>query len=45
VALDGVNADRYPSDYTLTKRTINKNTKIDFSMSKGGGFVLVVKKK
>ena len=45
LAMDGVNADRYPSDYTLTKQAINKQSKIDFTMSKGGGFVLVLKKK
>jgi alpha-glucosidase len=45
LALDGVNADRYPSDYTLARRTVNKNTKVDFIMSNGGGFVLIAKKK
>ena len=44
LAFDGVNADRYPSDYTLTKDTINKNTKMKITMAKGGGFVVLVTK-
>jgi len=42
---DGLNADRYPSDYAITKRTISKKSKIDFTMAKGGGFVVVLKRK
>ena len=45
LAADGINADRYPSDYTLSKETINKNSKIGFTLAKGGGFVVVLKKK
>lgn len=44
LALDGANADRYPSDYTLTRRTLNKSTKLNISMAKGGGFIIVLKK-
>ena len=43
-ALDGVNADRYPSDYTISERTTNKNSVMSFTMAKGGGFVMVLKK-
>jgi alpha-glucosidase len=43
VALDGVNADRYPSDHTISNKTIDKKMKI--TMAKGGGFVIVLKKK
>ncbi len=42
---DGLNADRYPSDYAITKQTINKKSKVDFTMAKGGGFVVVLKRK
>jgi len=45
LALDGVNANRYPSDYTMTNQTINKKSKVTFTMAKGGGFVVVLKKK
>jgi alpha-glucosidase len=41
---DGVNADRYPADYAITKQTINNKSKINFAMAKGGGFVIVLKK-
>jgi len=45
VALDGLNADRYPSDYVIAKQTINKESKINFTMAMGGGFLVVLKKK
>ena len=45
LAVDGVNADRYPSDYSMTKQIITKKSRINFNMAKGGGFVLVLKKK
>lgn len=45
IALDGLNADRYPSDYTLTKQTVNKKSKLNFTMANGGGFVVVLEKK
>jgi alpha-glucosidase len=44
-AIDGVNADRYPSDYKITKGVVTRSTKRAFGMSKGGGFVLVIKKR
>ena len=44
ILTDGVNADRYPSDYAITKQTINKKSKINFTMAKGGGFVIVLKR-
>ena len=43
--LDGVNADRYPSDHTITRRTIDKTMKLKFRMARGGGMVLILKKK
>jgi alpha-glucosidase len=42
--LDGVNADRYPSDYRMLQQTINKGTKLKFTMAKGGGVILILKK-
>jgi alpha-glucosidase len=36
VALDGMNADRYPSDYTLTKQTLSKKLKLNITMARGG---------
>lgn len=44
-AADGVNADRYPSDHKITKGTARKDMKVPVVMSKGGGFVLVIRKK
>lgn len=45
LAQDGLNADRYPSDYTITNQSVNKTTKLSVTMSKGGGFVAVIKRK
>lgn len=45
LAIDGMNADRYPSDYVITKRTITKADRYRLDMSKGGGFLLILKKK
>lgn len=41
VALDGVNADRYPSDYIIDHSTPEK--KLSIRMAKGGGFVIILK--
>jgi alpha-glucosidase len=41
LALDGVNANRYPSDYAISEQPLNKNSKLSFTMSKGGGFIVV----
>ena len=43
--LDGINADRYPSDYTISKQTLTNKTKINLAMANGGGFVLLLRKK
>jgi alpha-glucosidase len=45
ILTDGLNADRYPADYTIAKQGINKKSKINFTMAKGGGLVVVLKKK
>ena len=44
LAVDGANADRYPSDYMITDRTIDKSTSMKITMAKGGGFVLILQK-
>lgn len=43
MAIDGVNADRYPSDYIISQKPIDR--KMKFTMAKGGGFIVVLKKK
>lgn len=42
-AVDGVNADRYPSDYTISQKPVDR--KMNITMAKGGGFIVVLKKK
>jgi alpha-glucosidase len=42
-AVDGVNADRYPSDHKIMKRRVNKTSKQTYTMARGGGFVLVIR--
>lgn len=44
LATDGVNADRHPSDYTITHGRADNSTTMKITMAKGGGFVLVLKK-
>jgi alpha-glucosidase len=41
LAVDGVNADRYPSDYKISEQPLNKNSKLSITMAKGGGFIVV----
>jgi alpha-glucosidase len=41
---DGVNADRYPSDYILTDKIIRKNDSCIINMAAGGGWLLRLKK-
>ena len=42
---DGVNADRYASDYKLTTRTITKADAVSIKMAPGGGYLLRLQKK
>ena len=44
VAIDGVNADRYASDYSIADQNVNKHSKLKFTMARGGGFVVVMRK-
>jgi alpha-glucosidase len=36
---DGINADRYPSDYLISSRTISSGERLKIKMAPGGGFV------
>ena len=42
---DGKNADKYAYDYKSEKKVINKSTKLDIHMAKGGGFAITLIKK
>ena len=44
MASDGINADRYPSDYLIDQRILNNDSTLDVTMAKGGGFVMILKK-
>ncbi|NOX84384.1 MAG: glycoside hydrolase family 97 protein, partial [Chlorobi bacterium] len=39
---DGINADRYASDYKRITKAVNKDTKLDIHLAPGGGWVGVV---
>jgi alpha-glucosidase len=42
VAADGINADRYASDYTIVKRPVNRKSPVEITMAQGGGFLILV---
>jgi alpha-glucosidase len=42
---DGVNADRYPSDYNISKKNVEKNSTINIKMAPGGGWVMRLTRK
>lgn len=44
ICKDGINADRYASDYTIDSSTVNKNDKLKIHLAPGGGFLIVLKK-
>ncbi len=44
VCEDGINADRYPSDYKITSRLLTKADPLIIKMAPGGGFVLRLQK-
>lgn len=39
---DGINADRIGNDYTKLEKTINNNSKQQFKLAPGGGFVIII---
>lgn len=41
---DGVNADRYASDYMLYTVLVNKNNHMSLHLAPGGGFLIKLKK-
>lgn len=45
ICKDGVNADRYASDYVIINQLINKNQQLPVHMAPGGGFLIRLKKK
>jgi alpha-glucosidase len=42
---DGLNADRYASDYSLQSKVINRSGKLTIKMAPGGGYILRLAKK
>lgn len=42
---DGINTDRNAMDYKFERSTVQKNSKIHISMSSGGGYSAIIKKK
>jgi alpha-glucosidase len=45
VCADGINADRYPSDYTLSKQTLDSTKPLKLSLAPGGGALIKLQKK
>jgi alpha-glucosidase len=41
---DGINADRYGNDYALLEKTVDQDSKLQFKLAPGGGFVLKITK-
>jgi alpha-glucosidase len=39
---DGVNADRYASDYRKTDRTVSKKDSLTFKMAPNGGWAAIL---
>ncbi len=44
ICSDGINADRYPSDYTINKSTLNNKQTLTIKMAPGGGFLARISK-
>ncbi|MEP7376594.1 MAG: glycoside hydrolase family 97 protein [Chitinophagaceae bacterium] len=42
---DGVNADRYASDYKLSNKAVTRTARLKIKMAPGGGYVLKLQKK
>jgi alpha-glucosidase len=42
---DGINADRYPSDYIIRTETVTNKSAMQVKMAPGGGFLMRLKKK
>lgn len=44
IAADGINADRYASDYTISQKEIKKGDTLIINMAPGGGWVMRLKR-
>ncbi|HVZ96901.1 MAG TPA: glycoside hydrolase family 97 protein [Chitinophagaceae bacterium] len=44
ICKDGINADRYASDYTITQQAVHKSDSITIHLAPGGGFLVKVMK-
>jgi alpha-glucosidase len=44
ICRDGINADRYPSDYQLLTMQVKRNEKLPIKMAEGGGFAAWLRK-
>lgn len=44
IAQDGVNANRYPSDYIISKQPVNSETTLEIPVARGGGFIIEIEK-
>lgn len=44
ICRDGINADRYPSDYQLLTIQVKRNEKLPIKMAGGGGYVMRLRK-
>jgi len=42
ICKDGINADRYASDYIITQQSIHKNDSLTIHLAPGGGFLVKV---
>jgi alpha-glucosidase len=45
ICKDGINADRYPSDYTLETIQVTSKDKLPVNMGPGGGYIMRLRKK
>jgi alpha-glucosidase len=45
VCADGINADRWAADYTITERVFTKSDTIAITMAPGGGFMMRLRKR
>jgi alpha-glucosidase len=45
LAIDGINANRYPSDYRIFNAPFKKNSLATITMAKGGGFIIELTRK
>jgi alpha-glucosidase len=44
VCSDGINADRWASDYTITKKIVTKGDTLSISLAPGGGYMVRLQK-